>query len=104
MLRDTLEAWAQPSNSRPPGHSPTGASHSEPPTWEPTRPQPQRGHTRPPHPMRSPAPPPVSVPSVKFRPDKPRQPELLRQLEERNPQPKASQRQPSELKTISSET
>ena len=43
-------------------------------TWEPTRPQ----CTRPP-------PPP---PSVRFRPDRPKQPELLRQLEK-------SQRQPS---------
>ena len=30
---------------------------------------------------------PVEVQSVMFRPDRPRQPELLRQLEERNPQP-----------------
>ena len=67
---------------------------SEPPpqiqTWEPMRSQLQnsrtRGlqHTRPPHPMRPP--PPSPLPSVKFRPDRPRQPELLRQLEERNPQ------------------
>ena len=39
---------------------------------------------RPPRPNRPPPPPP---PSVRFRPDRPRQPELLRQLEERNPQP-----------------
>ena len=32
--------------------------------------------------------PPVSVPqSIRFRPDRPRQPELLRQLEERQKQP-----------------
>ena len=40
--------------------------------------------TRPPRPTR---PPPLPLPSVRFRPDKPRQPELLRKLEERNPQP-----------------
>ena len=39
--------------------------------------------TRPPRPTRPPPPP----PSVRFRPDRPRQPELLRQLEGRNPQP-----------------
>ena len=38
----------------------------------------------PPRPTRAPPPPP---PSVRFRPDRPRQPELLRKLEERNPQP-----------------
>ena len=36
---------------------------------------------RPPRPNRPPPPPP---PLVRFRPDRPRQPELLRQLEERN--------------------
>ena len=41
--------------------------------------------TRPPRPSRSPPPPPPT--SVRFRPDRPRQPELLRKLEERNPQP-----------------
>ena len=40
--------------------------------------------TRPPRPRRDPPPPPTSV---RFRPDRPRQPELIRQLEERNPQP-----------------
>ena len=60
-------------------------------TWD-TRPQ----HTRPPHPTRPPPLPPPSqallaLPSVRFRPDRPRQPELLRHLEERNPQPPASQ-------------
>ena len=30
--------------------------------------------------------PPPPLPSVRFRPDRPRQPELLRKLEERNPQ------------------
>ena len=39
--------------------------------------------TRPPRPTRPPSPPP---PLVRFRPDRPRQAELLRQLEERNPQ------------------
>ena len=38
-------------------------------------------HTRPP------PPPPWQTQSVRLRPDRPRQPELLRQLEERNPQP-----------------
>ena len=37
--------------------------------------------TRPPRPTRPPPP----SPSVRFRPDRPRQPELLRKLEERNP-------------------
>ena len=40
--------------------------------------------TRPPRPTRTP-PPPSSL--VRFRPDRPRQPELLRKLEEKNPQP-----------------
>ena len=56
-------------------------------TWKPTRSQPQRGRARPPRPTRPPSPPPPSraSPSVRFRPDRPRQPELLRQLEERHP-------------------
>ena len=53
-------------------------------------------HTRPPRPTRPPPPPPRKpinddklrpMPSVRFRPDRPRQPQLLRQLEERNSQP-----------------
>ena len=44
-----------------------------PPNWEPTRL---------PHHMRPPLPPPQLV---RFRPDRPRQPELLRQIEDRNP-------------------
>ena len=39
---------------------------------------------RPTKPTRGPPPPPTSV---RLRPDRPRQPELIRQLEERNPQP-----------------
>ena len=59
-----------------------------------------RGQIRPPHPTRhpSPPPPPVSAPFVRLRPDKLRQPELLRQLEERNPQPSTLQRQQPALK------
>ena len=77
--------------------------------WEPTRTEPQRGQTRPPHPRRPPPPPQVShsivqvlhqpkepAPLVRFRPDRPRQPELLRQSEERN-----SRQQPT-LKPASS--
>ena len=42
-----------------------------------------------PHPSPAPCtrPPRLPLPSVRFRPDRPRQPELLRKLEERNPQP-----------------
>ena len=47
-------------------------------------PAPRPPRTRPPRPNRPPPPPP---PSVRFRPDRPRQPELLRKLEERHPQP-----------------
>ena len=47
-------------------------------------PYPRPSRTRPPRPTRAPAPP---LPSVRFIPDRPRQPELLRKLEERNPQP-----------------
>ena len=47
-------------------------------------PDPRPPRTRPPRPTRAPPPPP---PSVRFRPDRSRQPELLRKLEERNPQP-----------------
>ena len=48
--------------------------------------QPMR--TRPPHPTRLPPKPPSQAsPLVRFRPDRPRQPELLRKLEERDPQP-----------------
>ena len=72
--------------------------------------------TRPPRPMRLPPPPPTlqhqqASPFDRFRPDRPRQSELHRQLEERNPQlvrprqqqhPQAPQsvrpRQPPELK------
>ena len=42
--------------------------------------RPQAPHTRPPKPTSPPPPPPQSV---RFRPDRPRQPELLRQLGER---------------------
>ena len=45
--------------------------------------------TRPPRPTRPPPPPPLvpplQAPSIRFRPDRPRQPELLRQLNERQP-------------------
>ena len=51
---------------------------TRPRTYEPARPQ----HPRPSHPMR---PPPLPSQSVRFRPDRPRQPELLRQLEEKYP-------------------
>ena len=47
-------------------------------------PDPRPPRTRPPRPTRAPPPPP---PSVRFRSDRPRQPELFRKLEERNPQP-----------------
>ena len=47
-------------------------------------PDPRPPRTRSPRPTRAPPPPP---PSVRFKPDRPRQPELLRKLEERNPQP-----------------
>ena len=41
---------------------------------------------RPPRPSRNPPPPPqAQAHSVRFRPDRPRQPELLRQLDERQP-------------------
>ena len=40
-----------------------------------------------PTPRTRPPRPPPPPPSVRFRPDRPRQSELLRQLEERNPQP-----------------
>ena len=60
---------------------PAGSAQPPPPTLEPTRPQ----CTRPPRPMRPP--PPLALPLVRFRTDRPKQPELLRQLEERNPQP-----------------
>ena len=45
-------------------------------------PDPRPPHTRPPRPTR---PSPPSPQSVRFRPDRPRQPELLRQLDERQP-------------------
>ena len=45
--------------------------------------QPTSTRIRPPRPTRPPPPP----PSVRFRPDRPRQPELLRQLNERSRQP-----------------
>ena len=95
-LRDTPEVQAQPSNSRPPGCS---KPPPQLPTWEPMRPQPLRSYkpmartwpTRPLHPTRPPPPPPVSAPqaspSVRFIPDRLRQSELLRQLEERNSRP-----------------
>ena len=58
--------------------------------------------TRPPRPTRPPPPlmsrvkaPPTQARLVRFRPDRPRQPELLRQLEERNPQPVRSMLQPT---------
>ena len=53
---------------------------SAPPTW-PAGPR----ERRPPRPSRDPPPPPPPQPqvqSVRFRPDRPRQPELLRQLDE----------------------
>ena len=64
------------SNSRLPDHS---KPQPTPPTWEPMRPP----RPRPQHPMRRPPPPPPSqaLPSVRFRPDRQRQPELLRQLD-----------------------
>ena len=74
---------------RPLGHSNhQPALQPPPPTSESTRPQ----HTRPLHPTRPPPPPPSQVigtaaqplQSVRFRPDRPRQPELLRKLEERH--------------------
>ena len=58
-------------------------------TWELMRSQ----HTRPLCPTRPPPLPPsqalLALPSVRFRPDRPRQLQLLRQLEERQPQPQA---------------
>ena len=38
-------------------------------------------HTRPPKPTRAPTTPPLQAQSVRFRPDRPRQPELMRRLE-----------------------
>ena len=60
--------------------------HIRPPPIPASRqiPDPRPPPTRPPRPTRAPPPP---LPSVRFRPDRPRQSELLRKLEERNPQP-----------------
>ena len=63
LLRDSLQPLRTPL-----------AGRSEPPA----------PRTRPPRPTRPPPPP---LPLVRFRPDRLRWPELLRQLEERNPQP-----------------
>ena len=79
--------------------SEAGEPQPPPPTWEPTRPQ---HPTRPPCPTRSPPPPPpapqhpqpagTAMPQlVRFRPDRLRQPELLRQLEERQRQPSSQE-------------
>ena len=81
MLRASVSTVPQgPTLLRLPGHN----EPQPPPAWESLGPQ----RTRSPHSTRSP-PPPSSMQNpqlVKFRPDKLRQPELLRQLEERNPQ------------------
>ena len=92
---------AQPPQPHPSRLAPVGLP---PPTWEPIRPQ----CTRPPHRMAPMGPvsttrsPPLASPLVRFRPDRLRQPELLRQLEERNPQLQsaepAPQRQSLKLK------
>ena len=67
----------------PPILTPRPIPDPSPPPPRPI-PAPRPPRTRPPRPNRPPPPPP---PSVRFRPDRPRQPELLRKLEERNPQP-----------------
>ena len=69
----------------PPMPTPRPIPDPRPPP-PPLRPMPtlRPPQVRPPRPNRPPSPPP---PSVRFRPDRPRQPELIRQLEERNPQP-----------------
>ena len=89
FLQDNL----QPSTRPPPMPAP------RPPPAMCTRPvgphdhQVGRSQWRLPRPIRGPRiptprrPPPPPPPSVRFRPDRPRQPELLRKLEERNPQP-----------------
>ena len=71
--------------------------HARPPPMPTPRPIPDPRPPRPPRPIPAPnllvpglqdnRPPPSPPPLVRFRPDRPRQPELLRQLEERNPQP-----------------
>ena len=61
FLQNNLQLCTRPSPPPPP------------PTWEPIDDRPKPTSRYP--------------PLVRFRPDKPRQPELLRQLEERNPQP-----------------
>ena len=75
-------------NNRPPLPAP----HTRPPRPQrgPASEAPPSGPQRPTRGPRYPAPqraPPPPVPLVRFRPDRPRQPELMRQLEERNPQP-----------------
>ena len=60
----------------------TALLRNNPPPRPPPPPAPR---TRPPRSTRAPPPPPP-LPLVRFRPDRPRQPELLRKLEERNPQ------------------
>ena len=53
----------------------------------PPPPPPPAPRTRAPRPTRPPPPPPLQAQSVRFRPDSPRQPGLMRQLDKRNPQP-----------------
>ena len=69
-MQSTLPPWSGAPGPPPP---------PPPPPWSRT----PSGLPLPPRP-RPPSPPPQSV---RFRPDRPRQPELLRKLEERNPQP-----------------
>ena len=73
LLRDNLQL-----SSRPTSREPT------PPIPAPRHPPATRTRLRGPREQRSPPPSPTLV---RFRPDRPRQPELLRKLEERNPQP-----------------
>ena len=75
---------------RPPSREP----RLRPPTIPASRPPPATC-TMPPRHTRPPPPPPQSV---RFRPDRPRQPELLRQLEERNPQPVRPTSRPTTFK------
>ena len=75
--------------ARPASRRPSLIPPSRPLDPAPWRPIPA---LRPPRPLgpalrRPNRPPPPPPPSVRFRPGRPRQPELLRQLEERNPQP-----------------
>ena len=94
LLRDNLQPSTRPTSREPrPRLPPIPAPRPEvpenllceqrhPPA---TRPRPLlAGRSMPPKPTRAPPPLPTSV---RFRPDRPRQPELIRQLEQRNPQP-----------------